>query len=244
MYPRPFEHWWTYPNHVGIDYPYPNDTIVRASGTGVVSYSGWFSPAAGYGVSVNYGNGIVMSYKHSDYEDWRAPVGMRVSEGTAIMEIGTSGLSTGYHLHHEVYVNTVIQTGENYWRYMDKSPNGYVGAGSTSGGGTTPFPDDEDWDEMATQEEIRKIVREEIAAGAGKSVWGYKMAGGAPVAGKSVPTETAGERLRQVRRSTFNTGTIIRATYANVRKILSVVTGLATPPEPEAVAEPTSVDNA
>lgn len=140
-FPRPFYKWFTYPKHVGIDYPEPNDTIVRASAKGVVTFSGFASARAGYAVAVNYGNGMIQWYKHSDEEDWRAPVGTMVELGTPIMEVGKLGVgSTGYHLHHEVFVNGVIQTGENYWRYVDKSENGYVGAPSSADNGSKPLP--------------------------------------------------------------------------------------------------------
>lgn len=133
--PRPFQKWTTYDGHVGIDYPYANNTIVPASGNGVVTFSGYFSDRGGYGVSVQYDNGQLQSYKHSDKEDWRIPKGSKVAIGNGIMQIGKLGVgSTGYHLHHEVFINGVIQTGENYWKYVDKSSNGYVGAPSTAGG--------------------------------------------------------------------------------------------------------------
>lgn len=131
---RPFKEWTTYPGHVGIDYPEPNDAIVRASSRGVVTFSGYASRRAGYAVAVNYGNGNIQWYKHSDVEDWRAPVGTLVELGDPIMEVGKLGEgSTGYHLHHEVFINGVIQTGLNYWRYIDMTANGYVGAPTSAG---------------------------------------------------------------------------------------------------------------
>lgn len=127
--PRPFNIWTTYPNHVGMDYPEPDNKMVKASGKGVVTWSGWFSKKAAYGVSIDYGNGVMHSYKHSDKNDWRILLGSVVELGTNIMQVGGSGEgSTGPHLHHEVFVNGVIQTGDNYWKYVDKSANGYVGA--------------------------------------------------------------------------------------------------------------------
>lgn len=132
--PRPFNRWTTYPGHVGIDYPEPDDLMVKASGNGRVTFSGWFSDAAGYGVSVSYDNGTVQSYKHSDAGDWRIAVGQNVKLGSNLMEVGGTGQgSTGPHLHHEVFVNGVIQKDANYWKYVDNSPNGYVGAPNNSG---------------------------------------------------------------------------------------------------------------
>lgn len=142
---RPFNKWTTYKGHEGIDYPEKDDTMVRASAKGVVTFSGYFSDRAGYGVSVDYGNGIVAKYKHSDRDDWRAPVGTVVEQGSPIMEIGMLGVgSTGYHLHHEIFKKGAIQTDANYWKYVDDSPEAYVGAASSAGNGNKPKKKEDD----------------------------------------------------------------------------------------------------
>lgn len=147
--PRPFKEWYTYPDHVGIDYPEPDDRMVLASGNGRVTFSGWFSDKAGYGVSVDYGNGVIHSYKHSDKNDWRASVGTQVKLGDKLMEIGGTGQgSTGPHLHHEVFVNDMLMKGNDYWELVDKSENGYVGAPSSADSGSKPFPDNDEDEEM------------------------------------------------------------------------------------------------
>lgn len=139
--PRPFNDWTTYKGHLGFDYPVPDNTFVKASGNGVVTFSGYVNERAGYGVTVEYDNGQVWAYRHSDKNDWRAKVGTRVSLGTNIMQVGKTGkFSTGYHLHHEVYVRGVIQMGDDYWKFVDKSSNGYIGAGSSSGDNVKPLP--------------------------------------------------------------------------------------------------------
>lgn len=152
LFPRPFDKWNTYPKHVGIDYPEPNDAVVMASGKGIVTFSGWFSERAGYGVSVTHDN-KVFSYKHSDESDWRANVGTPVELGTPIMEVGKLGLgSTGYHLHHEVFVNGLIQTDENYWKYIDKSPNGYIQAALLAN------VDSEDFNKVIVKDDMMKLL--------------------------------------------------------------------------------------
>lgn len=136
---RPFNKWTTYKGHEGIDYPEKDNTMVKASAKGVVTFSGYFSDRAGYGVTVDYGGGVVAKYKHSDKYDWRAPTGTRVEQGDPIMQVGMLGVgSTGYHLHHEIFKNGAIQTDDNYWKYVDKSENGYVGAPSSAGNEDKP----------------------------------------------------------------------------------------------------------
>jgi len=126
---RPFKEWTTYKGHSGIDYPYRDDTLVPASGDGTVIYSGYMSERGGYGVRVQYAPNRIDGYFHSDRHDWRLGAGSIVRLGTPLMEIGGTGLnSTGPHLHHEVYVNGALQKDANYWKYVDQSPNGYVGA--------------------------------------------------------------------------------------------------------------------
>lgn len=138
--PRPFDYWTTYKGHSGIDYPEPNDTLVKASGSGIVVQSGYWNPRGGWGVIVRYDNGIEWGYCHSDFGDWRIAKDRRVKLGDNIMEIGGTGLnSTGPHLHQDIRVNGVIIPPPAYWNYVDKSPNGYVGAPSSSGGNSKPL---------------------------------------------------------------------------------------------------------
>lgn len=138
-WPKPFYHWTTYPGHGGVDYPQPAYTPIRAVTDGVISFSGWWNANAGYTRTLLADNGVKLMHCH--LVDLNGPkVGTRVKAGEVIAYVGTTGHSTGNHLHHEIWVNGVRQSGGNYWKYIDKnsviSPSG-SGAG---GGETAPVP--------------------------------------------------------------------------------------------------------
>jgi murein DD-endopeptidase MepM/ murein hydrolase activator NlpD len=90
--------------HEGIDigcaYGAPN----RAAAAGTVIYAGWLS---GYGnlVVVDHGNGLSTAYAHAS--SILVSVGQRVSQGETVSLVGSTGHSTGPHLHFEVRINGV-----------------------------------------------------------------------------------------------------------------------------------------
>lgn len=89
--------------HTGIDIGNaPLGTPVVSAADGVVSYSGWLG---GYGncVMVNHGNGVVTLYGHGN--KILTSAGTKVKAGDVIMEVGSTGNSTGPHLHFEVREN-------------------------------------------------------------------------------------------------------------------------------------------
>ena len=89
--------------HTGIDIGNaPLGTPVIAVADGTVSYAGWLG---GYGncVMINHGNGVVTLYGHGN--KLLTSVGTKVKQGDTIMEVGTTGNSTGPHLHFEVREN-------------------------------------------------------------------------------------------------------------------------------------------
>lgn len=85
--------------HAGLDMPAPTGTIVLAAGEGEVTFAGTKS---GYGtmVEVTHGNGIVTRYGHLSAT--LVTVGQLVQTGTPIAKVGSTGRSTGPHLHFEV----------------------------------------------------------------------------------------------------------------------------------------------
>ncbi|MDP1730987.1 MAG: M23 family metallopeptidase [Devosia sp.] len=90
--------------HTGIDLSAPTGTPIYASGDGIVERSGWVS---GYGkkVEIKHVNGFETGYGHmSRIADGMSP-GARVRQGQIIGYVGSTGNSTGPHLHFEIKVN-------------------------------------------------------------------------------------------------------------------------------------------
>jgi len=88
--------------HSGIDIPAPTGTNIIAVYPGVVIFNGWMN---GYGntIIIDHGEGLSTLYAHNSRNI--SPVGTRVETGTVIAHIGSTGFSTGPHLHFEVRVN-------------------------------------------------------------------------------------------------------------------------------------------
>lgn len=88
--------------HKGMDIAAPNGTPIKAAADGTVTYSGWMS---GYGnlIIISHGNGIQTYYGHCSKLE--AGVGKKVSAGDVIAKVGSTGNSTGNHLHFEIRKN-------------------------------------------------------------------------------------------------------------------------------------------
>ncbi|CAH1663388.1 M23 family metallopeptidase [Hyphomicrobiales bacterium] len=90
--------------HTGIDWANRIGTPILAAGNGVVTKAGWSS---GYGkhTEIQHANGYVTTYSHqSNFASGIVP-GAKVRQGQIIGYLGSTGLSTGPHLHYEVLVN-------------------------------------------------------------------------------------------------------------------------------------------
>nr|WP_217359279.1 M23 family metallopeptidase [Ruegeria arenilitoris] len=88
--------------HNGVDFAGPQGTDIFATADGVVTHAGWQS---GFGrmVKIRHAFGIETLYAHNT--KIRVKVGQRVSRGEHIADMGSTGRSTGTHLHYEVRVN-------------------------------------------------------------------------------------------------------------------------------------------
>ncbi len=88
--------------HWGVDWAAPRGTPIIAAGNGTVETAGWES---GYGkqTTIRHANGYVTSYSHQSKIN--VVPGARVRQGQVIGYVGSTGLSTGPHLHYEVIVN-------------------------------------------------------------------------------------------------------------------------------------------
>jgi murein DD-endopeptidase MepM/ murein hydrolase activator NlpD len=94
--------------HAGTDYAAAPGTPVMAAGNGTVTRAGW---AGGYGilVEIRHQNGITTRYAHLQGVARGLRPGVRVSQSDVIGYVGSTGLSTGPHLHYEFLVNGVPQ---------------------------------------------------------------------------------------------------------------------------------------
>jgi murein DD-endopeptidase MepM/ murein hydrolase activator NlpD len=88
--------------HRGIDIANSKGTPVRATADGTVRIASW---QGGYGrlVILDHGRGYRTYYGHNS--ELLVKVGEKVKRGQVIAQMGTSGMSTGYHLHYEVWHN-------------------------------------------------------------------------------------------------------------------------------------------
>jgi len=90
--------------HTGVDWSNPIGTPIVAAGNGTVIKAEWDS---GYGrrVEVQHINGYVTTYNHMSRFARGVTAGARVRQGQVVGYVGSTGLSTGAHLHYEVIIN-------------------------------------------------------------------------------------------------------------------------------------------
>ncbi|MEP6355505.1 MAG: M23 family metallopeptidase [Hyphomicrobiales bacterium] len=90
--------------HKGVDWSAPRGTPIFAAGNGVIEDAKWFS---GYGrwIKIRHANGYKTGYAHMSRFAKGMKSGVRVRQGQIIGYVGSTGLSTGPHLHYEVIVN-------------------------------------------------------------------------------------------------------------------------------------------
>lgn len=88
--------------HAGLDFPGPRGSAIYAAAQGTVSFVG---RKQGYGncIEISHGNGLMTRYAH--LSGFRARVGQDVEPGTVIGAMGSTGRSTGSHLHFEVRIH-------------------------------------------------------------------------------------------------------------------------------------------
>lgn len=108
----PFGYRWGR-KHTGIDIAAPKGTPVYASASGRVTYAGW---KGGYGkcIMIDHGNGIQTLYGHNSV--LVVSKGTQVKSGQQIAKIGSTGNSTGPHVHFEVRIKGTPVNPANYLR--------------------------------------------------------------------------------------------------------------------------------
>lgn len=100
--PRIHPLWGTASNHTGVDLAGSQGDPIYAIASGTVTAAG-YSDAYGYNVTLSHGNGYGSMYAHMT--NFTVSVGQSVSQGQVIGYVGSTGWSTGPHLHFEIYVN-------------------------------------------------------------------------------------------------------------------------------------------
>lgn len=140
--------------HKGIDWALPHGTalIATADGTAIRSYNS----AAGNKLTLSHGNGIATTYHH--LSGYAVPTGARVNKGQVIGYVGSTGRSSGPHLHLGVQKNGT---------YVNPDPYLTGGGEAGSGGMWNPF--------AGLWDSLKKKVSDKV----GDSVFG-QMLGGMP----------------------------------------------------------------
>ena len=90
--------------HRGVDFAAPKGTPIIAAGSGVVQKSGWFGNYGRY-VRIRHTGRYATAYAHMTRIADGVTAGARVRQGQIIGYVGSTGRSTGPHLHYEVLVN-------------------------------------------------------------------------------------------------------------------------------------------
>ena len=90
--------------HTGVDWATAYGTPIFASGNGVIEKAGW---EGGYGkyIRIKHPNGYETAYGHMSAFAKNMDPGKRVRQGQVIGFVGSTGLSTGAHVHYEILVN-------------------------------------------------------------------------------------------------------------------------------------------
>lgn len=88
--------------HAGVDFGAPHGSPIYAVGDAKVDYAGWHGGHGNY-VKLDHGGGYATAYAHMSRI--AVPSGARVHAGQVIGYVGSTGLSTGPHLHYELYQN-------------------------------------------------------------------------------------------------------------------------------------------
>ena len=100
-----------YAFHPGIDFAGPWGSVVHATAPGVVVFAGY---RGGYGnmVEIDHGYGIHTRYAHLSAINVR--MGTQIGKGGALGRVGSTGRSTGPHVHYEVWYDNTVKNPSNF----------------------------------------------------------------------------------------------------------------------------------
>ena len=99
--------------HEGIDFPALRGTTITAAASGKVVFAG-LHPEYGKMIDIDHGNGLVTRYAHAS--QLLVSMGDLVLRGQVIAKVGTTGRSTGPHLHYEVRLNGTPQNPARFFQ--------------------------------------------------------------------------------------------------------------------------------
>jgi murein DD-endopeptidase MepM/ murein hydrolase activator NlpD len=102
-------------SHHGIDLAAPKGTTIKAAKGGTVLHSGWYNSIYGNAVIIDHGNGEKTLYGHCSKTT--AKEGTTVAAGEAIAKVGSTGRSTGPHVHFEIYIDGKTVNPRNYLKF-------------------------------------------------------------------------------------------------------------------------------
>jgi len=97
--------------HTGLDFPSPIGTAIHAAAGGVVR-TAEMHPEYGMMLEIDHGNGLMTRYGHTS--KILVKVGDLVKRGQVVADVGTTGRSTGPHLHFEVLVDGIPQDPQRF----------------------------------------------------------------------------------------------------------------------------------
>jgi murein DD-endopeptidase MepM/ murein hydrolase activator NlpD len=107
-------------SHLGQDFGAACGTAVYAADSGKVVFAGWHKGGGGNRVEVDHGNGLTTSYNHMAANSVR--VGDVVDVGAVVGQVGSTGASTGCHLHFETIEDSGERVDPAKWKLNAVSP--------------------------------------------------------------------------------------------------------------------------
>jgi murein DD-endopeptidase MepM/ murein hydrolase activator NlpD len=113
-----------YRQHTGIDLAAPSGTPIYATGDGVVKIAGKADHYSGYGIVVHIDHGYSYETLYAHCNSVCVRAGQRVKRGDIVGYIGSTGNSTGSHVHYEVRVNGK-PVDPVYYFFNDLTPDEY-----------------------------------------------------------------------------------------------------------------------
>lgn len=113
--------------HMGIDYGAPGGAPIYAAASGYVLAAGWDIPVAiggGYSVWIRHSDTLETVYSHCS--ELLVSRGQQVTQGQVIAKVGSTGMSTGNHLHFAVWTTT------SAWGHQVDNPVNFYSGGSSA----------------------------------------------------------------------------------------------------------------